>query len=76
MLILILLGTTLDVGAANLGLTKEQLMVGMEDFFPNMALDSKPKRSFFAETYHGDNFRERARHLINPKGNTLSWMKK
>ena len=53
MLILIFLGTPLDIGAANLGPTKEQLMVGMETFFPNMALDNKHNCPFFVGTYHG-----------------------
>jgi hypothetical protein len=67
MLILILWGTTLGVEAANLDLTKEQLMVGMTEFFPNMALDTKPQCHFYGGTYRPDDFRMKARYLINPE---------
>ena len=53
--------------AAKLGLTEKQLMVGLEEYFPRMEWDRKPKCPYLAGTYRPDEFRLRARYLINPE---------
>jgi hypothetical protein len=58
-LVLIVLGMILNAGAGKLGLTKEQLMVGMETYFPNMELDTKPDCPYFAGTYSANDSRKK-----------------
>ena len=64
-LVFMVLGMVLNAGAGKLGLTKEQLMIGMGTYFPNMVLDTKPKCPFIAGTYSANDSRKRARYLIN-----------